>query len=156
VHPNRLTRFTSRYAAGSLIDCLAFGDPVNHHEERNRRTVYHFRPGQIFGVVWWRKYSEDRQHRALAVIEALPAGQTGYVLPGIQPGVTVHAIVDQHGPGGQDGAVDQLLDVIHDLKHRRQNPASISPNFWVETAHQILLCQSPFDSYADEGVACPV
>ncbi len=155
MHPNRLTRFESRYVAGSLIDCLCFGDPVNHHEEGNRRTAYHFRPGQIFGVVWWRKYSEDRQHRALAVVEALPSGHAGFTLPGIQPAVSVHAIVDQHGPSGMDGAVDQLLDVIHDLKHRRKNPATLPSSYWPETVHQILLCQTPFDSYADEGFICP-
>jgi hypothetical protein len=108
----------------------------------------------MFGVVWWRRYSEDRQHRALAVVEALPAGQVGHVLPGIEPSVTVHAIVDQHGPGGQDGAVDQLLDVIHDLKHRGQNPAALPQSYWTEIVHQILLCQTPFDSFADESMAC--
>jgi hypothetical protein len=120
LRPIRLTRFVARYIPRSKLDGLCFGAPANQHEERNGRRVYHFRPDQIFGVMWWRRYPDDRQHRAVAIVQALASDQTGHELPDIRAAVAVHAIVDQHGPAGQDGAVDLLLDLIEDLKQRGQ------------------------------------
>lgn len=151
MRPNRLTRFVARYVPGSMADCLCFGDPVQQHDEPtspNRRTLYHFRPGQLFAILCWRRYSEDRQHRVLAVVEAMPAGRSGRFLPGIHPGAKVHAIVDQHGPAGQEGAVDQLLDLIQDLKEHGQNPGDLPPAFWAQTAQDILVHQMPLDAFA--------
>ncbi|HVT89410.1 MAG TPA: DUF2840 domain-containing protein [Tepidisphaeraceae bacterium] len=153
---SRLTRFIARYVRGSLADCLCFGDPVNHHEERHGHTSYHFRPGQLFAVVWWRRHSEDRQHRAFAVVEALAAGKSGHVLPSIDAPVAIHAIVDQHGPAGQDGAVDQFIDLVHELKHRSQNPAAMPASYWIETAQRILLCEIPFDDFSYTTAECQV
>lgn len=156
VRSSRLTRFVARYVTGSMADCLCFGDPDHHHDERRGHTNYHFRPGQLFAVVWWRRYSEDRQHRALAVVEALAAGKSGHVLPSIDCAVAVHAIVDQHGPAGQDGAVDQFIDLVQELKHRRQNPATMPASYWTETAQRILLCQKPIDLIANVTSECEV
>jgi len=154
LRPICLTRFVSRYVPRSRLDGLCFGTPANHHEERKGCTVYHFRPGQIFGVLWWRRYPDDRQHRAIAIVEAIGSGQTGHELPSIHSPVTVHAIVDQHGPAGQDGAVDLLLDLIQDLKQRGQNPAELPPTYWPKVVHLILLHPALSDSTAGGRVAC--
>ena len=150
----RLTRFIARYVPGSSFDNLCFGDPVEERVERKDRQVYHFRPGQIFGVVWWRRNADGDQHRALAVVQALPHDRIGHDLPGIHAGVAVHAMVDQHGPAGQDGAVDLILDLIQEMKSRGQNPAALPPTYWTETAHHILLCPTLSYSLAGERMAC--
>jgi hypothetical protein len=149
-----LTRFVSRHVPRSSLDGLCFGAPVNQDEEREGRNVYHFRPGQIFGVFWWRRYPEDRQHRAVAIVQALGNDQTGHELPSIHSAVAVHAIVDQHGPAGQDGAVDLLLDLIEDLKLRGQEPEQMPPSYWTEAVHHILLHPTLSDSPFGERIPC--
>jgi hypothetical protein len=60
-------------------------------------------------------------------------------LPGIHSAVAVHAIVDQHGPAGQNGTVDLLLDLIEDVKARGEDPAKLPPKYWTKVVHRILL-----------------
>jgi hypothetical protein len=79
----RLTRFVSRHIAHSSFDFLCFGDPACQHEEPGRLSVYHFHPSQIFGVFWWRRHASDRQHRVIAIVEALAVDQGGYEVPGV-------------------------------------------------------------------------
>ncbi len=150
----RLTRFVARYVPRSSLDGLCFGAPANQPAEREGRSVYHFRPGQIFGVVWWRRYPEDRQHRAVAIVQALGSDQTGHELPGIHSAVAVHAIVDQHGPAGQDGAVDLLLDLIEYLKRRGQEPEKLPPSYWTQAVHHILLHPAISNSLLGERIPC--
>lgn len=132
------TRFVASHIAGSSFDGLCFGDPVRQVVQKHITTSY-FRPGQVFAVLWWRRYSQDRQHRTLAVAEALPAERTGCILPGVDRAVAVHALVPQHGPAGQDGAVDQLLDLIEDFKSNGTNPTKFPPEFWRQTVRDLLL-----------------
>jgi hypothetical protein len=136
---SHLTRFVSRYVPHSSLERLCFGAPANQHEEHEGQSVYHFHPGQIFGVVWWRRFPADRQHRAVAIVQALRDDQSGHDLPGIHSAVAVHAIVDQHGPAGQNGTVDLLLDLIEDVKARGQDPAKLPPKYWTKVVHRILL-----------------
>jgi hypothetical protein len=150
----RLTRFVSRYVSHSSWDGLCFGAPAHHHEEHERRSVYHFHPSQIFGVLWWRRCSEDRQHRALAIVQAVSADEAGHELPGIHGGVAVHAIVDQYGPAGQDGSVDRLLDLIDDLKLRGRKIETLPPSFWIEAVHHILLHHARAHSKSSERISC--
>jgi hypothetical protein len=149
-----LTHFIARFVPRSRLDGLCFGTPTHHHRQRQGRTIHQFRPGQIFGVIWWRWCPDDRQHRTLAIVQALGNGQAGHQLPGIKKAVAVHAIVDQHGPAGQDGAVDLLLDLIEDLKHRGQKPEQLPPIFWTDAVHRILLCPILSDSLAPEKILC--
>ncbi len=53
--------------------------------------------------------------------------------------VAVHAIVDQHGPAGQGGAVDVLLELIQDLKLRGRKVETLSPSYWIEAVRHIQL-----------------
>lgn len=154
MRPDQLTRFSARHVAGSKADCLCFGDLVRRQVERNGHAIHCFRPGQMFGVVWWRRYSPDRQHRTLAIVEALPIGNVGRVLPGIHPGAAVHVLVRQYGPAGQDEAVDRLLDLIEDFKHRGRNPAEMAAAIWIDAAQELLLCQVPLESFDLEGMVC--
>lgn len=134
----QLTHFTSTSIPHSRVDALSFGTPVSSYRKHGR-TVYQFRPGQIFGVVWWRHCADDRQHRAAAIVQAIDSHYAGRHMPGIQKPVAVHAIVDQHGPAGQDGAVDLLLDLIEDLKRRGRKPEQLPLTYWAEASLRILL-----------------
>jgi hypothetical protein len=90
------------------------------------------------------------------IAEALPVGNVGRVLPGIHPGAAVHVLIRQCGPAGQDEAVDQLLDLVEDFKHRGRNPAEMPAAFWTAAAQELLLCQVPMESFDLEGVVCRV
>jgi hypothetical protein len=48
-------------------------------------------------------------------------------------------MVDQHGPAGQGGAVDVLLDLIQDLKLRGRKVETLSPSYWIEAVRHIQL-----------------
>ena len=150
---DQLTRFIARHVAGSMADCLCFGDPVRRQLGRKARAIYYFRPGQIFAVVWWRRYSPDRQHRTLAIVEALPAGNGSHSAghPSRRRGPCPRP---QHGPAGQDEAVDRLLDLIEDLKQRGRNPAEMPAAFWTDTVQELLLSQVPLELFGMEGVVC--
>ncbi len=154
VRPENLTRFVAQRVAGSRADRLCFGDAVHRRIGRNGCISHYFRPGQLFAVVWWRRYSHDRQHRTFAVLESLPAGKRGRFLPGIHPGVAVHVLVRQHGPAGQDEAVDRLLDLIEELNCRGRNPAEMPTAFWTEAVQQLLLCDESLESCDVESLAC--
>jgi hypothetical protein len=154
VRSDHFTRFVAERVAGSINDCLGFGDPIRRQVDRNGRAVYDFRPGQLFAVVWSRRYPMDRQHRTFAVVEALLPGKIGRVLPGIRPGVAVHVIVRQHGPAGQDETVDQLLDLIEHLRRRGCNPAQMPAAFWIDAAQELLLCQMPLELFDMESTVC--
>jgi len=151
---HHLTRFVAERVPGSRANSLCFGDAVSHRAGRNGRVSHYFRPGQLFGVVWRRQYAQDRQHRTFAVLESLPAGKSGQILPGIQPAVAIHALVRQHGPAGQDEAVDRLLDLIEELKCRGRNPAEMSAAFWTEATQRLLLFDEPLESFGIESLAC--
>lgn len=153
----RLIRYVTRYVPGCRINCLCFGVPEVHQHQGVHRSVYQFRPGQIFGAVWWRRQDEDRQHRTIAIVEAVHHDREGMELPDIHGRIAVHAMVDQHGPAGQAGAVDLLLDVIEDLKLRRRDPAQFPADYWRTMAHRILLCQpslQPHSSALEEEPVC--
>jgi hypothetical protein len=64
--------------------------------------------------------------------------------------------VDQHGPAGQDGAVDLLLDLIQDLKHGGQKLEKLPPIYWTEAVHRILLHPALSDSLAGERIPCAI
>jgi hypothetical protein len=154
VRSGNLTRFIAESISGSRADCLCFGDAIRRRIGRNGHVRHYFRPGQLFAVVWWRRYAFGRQHRTFAVLEALPDGKKGRILPGIHPGVAVHALVRQHGPAGQDEAVDRLLDLIEALNCRGRNPAEMPAAFWTEAAQRLLLCDEPLESCDVENLAC--
>ena len=154
LRPDRLTCFVAGYAPGSSFDDLCFGDPAHHHAEEDNVRVYHFRPGQVFGLIWWRRQSDGSQHRVLAIVEALAADQHGHDLPGLHARATVHAILHQSGPAGQDGAVDLMLDQIQEMKSRGMNPATMTPAYWTELAHHILLCPILSHPACGKRMAC--
>jgi len=151
---HHLTRFVAERIAGSRANTLCFGDAVSQRAGRNGRVSHYFRPGQLFAVVWRRQYAHDREHRTFAVLESLPPGKWGHILPCIHPGVAIHALVRQHGPAGQDEAVDRLLDLIEELKCRGRNPAEMPAAFWTDATQRLLLCDEPLESFGIESLAC--
>jgi hypothetical protein len=104
-------------------------------------NIYEFLPGQVFGIVWWKRDREDRQHWALAVAEAVPRSHIGYYLPNLSSGVLVHAMLDQHGPAGQGGSVDRFLHLLEQLKRENKDPTQIAPVVYRILSHHILLDQ---------------
>jgi hypothetical protein len=137
-----LTHFTATTNPHVRIDALCFGTPARSYHQRGR-TIHEFRPGQIFGVVWWRWYAGDQQHRTLAILEVPRARGEGDSVLDVQPAVIVHVFMDQYGPAGQERSVDHMLDLIHNIRDRGIEPATIAAKYWRRASRRILLGQRP-------------
>jgi hypothetical protein len=142
MRPARLTHFTATTIPHVRIDALCFGAPARSYAQRDR-TIHEFRPGQIFGVVWWRWYAGDQQHRTLAILEAPRAPGDGDSVPDVHPAAIVHVFMDQYGPAGQERSVDHLLDLIQNIRNRGMEPATIGAKYWRRASRRILLGQRP-------------
>jgi hypothetical protein len=100
------TRLVGRDQPGERICQLCFGSPIARRQIPHPEytdTICDFLPGQVFGVIWWKRDLDDRQHRTVAVLEAIPSARTGFSIPDLSTDVLVHAILDQHGPAGTGG-----------------------------------------------------
>ena len=156
-----LTRFVSR--ENSIVrEQLCFGTPVAqecHCFPEGVGVAYRFLPGQVFGVVRWERHTDGRQHWVLAVVQALRNPGDGFALTGIDPEVAVHAMIDQHTPAGQEGAVDEFLDLIDRIKRSGKDPAKISARYYRAASYRIMLGERPLaltagDYAADGKTAC--
>jgi hypothetical protein len=72
------------------------------------------------------------------VLEAAPGHVQAEPVGNVQPNAIVHVFIDQYGPAGVDGSVDQLLDLIQNFKVRGIEPERVSARYWRCTAHRIL------------------
>jgi hypothetical protein len=137
-----LTHFTATFIPHVRVHAVCFGAPAHTYRQR-RRTVYQFHPGQIFGVVWWRWYAGDQQHRTLAILEAPRARGEGDSVLDVHPAAIVHVFMDQYGPAGQERSVDHMLDLIQDIRDRGIEPATIGAKYWRRASRRILRGQRP-------------
>jgi len=127
---------------------LGFGRPVSEdivHGPYGAETIYHFVPGELFCLVWWRRRPDGNQHWTLVILETPCTPNVGHVLPNIHPAVIVHAMVDQHGPAGQEGNVDQMLYLIQSTQDRGIEPWRLPTTYWQEAAWRIVLGETPPD-----------
>lgn len=121
---------------------LAFGLPAGSDSISRvgqTETIYHFAPGSVFGVVWWRRQKRGDQRWVLAILEAPRVIGEGQMLPGIHPRAIVHAIMKQHGPAGRAGDVDRLLDLIQCMREHGIEPARIPAGYWRDAARNVLF-----------------
>ncbi len=142
MRPARLTHFTATTIPHVRIDALCFGAPARSYPQRGR-TIHEFHPGQLFGVVWWRWYAGDQQHRTLAILEAPRARGEEDFVPDVHPAAIVHVFMDQYGPAGQERSVDHMLDLIQNIRDRGIEPATIDAKYWRRASRRILLGQRP-------------
>ena len=135
-------------------DLFAKGPPTGFEQVLQEEQA---RSREAYAEGWLRQIWLRQSGRgAVAIVEALSRDQAGHELPGIEAAVAVHAIVDQDGPAGQDGAVDALLDLIQELKQRGREPEKLPSNYWTEAVHQILLRPAFSDCLADERIPCGI
>jgi hypothetical protein len=139
--------------AHSLVR-LGFGKPAS--EDRingsfGAELIYHFLPGELFCLVWWWRRRDRRQHWVLAILEAPRLAEVGQVLPDIYPSVLVHAMVDQHGPAGHEGNVDQMLYQIQRVRSRGIEPSRLPARYWQEVAWHVVLHENAPDLPATLG-----
>lgn len=137
-----LTHFTATTIPHVRIDALCFGAPARSYPQRGR-TIHDFHPGQLFGVVWWRWYAGDEQHRTLAILEAPQARGDGDSVLAVHPAAIVHVFMDQFGPAGQERSVDHMLDLIQNIRDCGIEPATIDAKYWRRASWRILLGQRP-------------
>jgi hypothetical protein len=142
MRPARLTHFTATTIPHVRIDALCFGTPSCSYPQRGR-TIHEFHPGQLFGVVWWRWYAGDEQHRTLAILEAPQARGEGDSVLAVHPAAIVHVFMDQYGPAGQERSVDHMLDLIQSIRDRGIEPATVDAKYWRRASWRILLRQRP-------------
>ena len=119
---------------------LAFGVPVAEDAVPNRDgtsdRIYHFAPGSVFAMVWSRRTILGRMRRVLAVVEAprLP-GDERRPLPGVRPGVIVHATLSEFGPAGSVGTSGD----VDRVRTARLEPAHVPARYWTAAAERILF-----------------
>jgi hypothetical protein len=110
-------------------------------------------------VLWWQRHSDGRQHRSVAVVEAISDRLRGRALPDIYPEVTVHVQIEQAGPPGSDGPIDLFLDHLDDMRRCGQDPALMPADYWKGAASGILRADDlpaflNYDDPGEERTAC--
>ena len=136
-----VVEFTTRDAPGS-IRRLLFGRPAEQ-DRSGPDTVYRFTPGDIFAAVWWRRLSGGRQHRILAVLGGLEDPPARIILPGLKLRTPIQVMLDQHGPAGQDGAIDEFTDHVYRLQRAGIDPADLTPGYYRRAACAIMSLRRP-------------
>ncbi len=128
----------------------AFGLPIAEDAVTNRDgtsdRIYHITPGSVLGMVWSRRTSLGRMRRVLAVVEAprLP-GDDRRPLPGVRPGVIVHATLTEFGPAGSvaaSGDVDRMIELIDRVRVASLEPAHVPARYWAAAAGRIMFGRS--------------
>jgi hypothetical protein len=126
---------------------VAFGVPIVEDAVPNRDgtsdRIYHFAPGSVFAMVWSRRTCLGRMRRVLAVVEAprLSGGERR-PLPGVRPGVIVHATLTEFGPAGSvaaSGDVDRMLELIDRVRAAGLEPARVPARYWAAAAGRIMF-----------------
>lgn len=138
------TRLIARDEPGRYICRLCFGEPINQRQiqyDTYIDTIQEFLPQQVFGVIWWQRHEDGRQHRAAAVVEACKPTAIGFQLPCLSRDVIVHAMVDQHGPAGEGGAVDRFLIMLHQVRESGHIPSQVPPIIYRCLSYVILSNQ---------------
>lgn len=144
--PPPLTRVLTRDRLRNSIAMLAFGIPFSEDRitaDSGTEIVRLFSPGSIFCIVWWRRLSHNRQHRTLTILEAPRERGSGDAVPDVHPAAIVHVFMDQYGPAGQERSIDQMLDLIQNIRDRGIEPANVTARYWRRASRRILLGQRP-------------
>ena len=157
----RWTEFVAQDRPGK-IDRLCFGRPdeiLYRGGADAEEQVCRFRPGQRFGVVWWRRYPDRSQKRTLMIAEATPAyPHPTLQLPGIRNAVTIYLMLEQLGPSGRDGVIDRFLDLLSLIRRQQLDPARVVPDYYQQLAYRIMAGQISrwrrFDQYLLEFPVC--
>ncbi len=126
---------------------LAFGLPIAEDAVTNRDgtsdRIYHFPPGSVLGMVWSRRTCLGRMRRVLAVVEAPRlSGGDRRPLPGVRPGVIVHATLTEFGPAGSvgtSGDVDRMIELIDRVRAAGLEPAHVPARYWAAAAGRIMF-----------------
>jgi hypothetical protein len=136
-----LTRVLTRERTHRSLATLVFGTPFSEErgaDESGTEIVRLFTPGSVFCIVWWRRIAHRRQHRALAILESATARTLAEPMNDIHPGAVVHVFIDQYGPAGVDGSIDELLDLIRRFRERDIEPEHVSARYWRHASRRIL------------------
>lgn len=126
---------------------LAFGLPAVEDSVDNRNgtsdLILHFAPGSVLCPVWSRRTAGGRMRRVLAVVEAPRlAGEVRRPLPGVRPGVIVHATLGEFGPPGTvgtSGDVDRFLAQVDRVRAAGVEPSHVPARYWTDVAERILF-----------------
>lgn len=145
-----LTRVVLRDRSGRALEHwlgrLAFGRPVSEDRVAGTAgtdTIYHFLPGELFCLVWWRRRPRGGQQWVLAVLEAPRTPGSGLSLPDTHPAVVVHAMVEQPFAAGQDGSVDRMLELIQTTRESGADPSRLPARYWQDAAWRIVFRREP-------------
>ncbi|MDA8378936.1 MAG: hypothetical protein M0Z50_18240 [Planctomycetia bacterium] len=90
-------------------------------------------------MVWWNRRSDGRQHRVLAVLEALETSKIGVRVPDVSAKVLVHALIEQEGPAGDDGPVDGFLLLLDQIRDGGSEPEKLPSLIFRMLGHHIQM-----------------
>ena len=93
-----------------------------------------------------RGWLAQRAIRPAENVEAPRASGDGRPLPGVRPGVIVHATLAQYGHAGVagvSGVVDRMLELIGRARDAGREPARLPARYWAEAAEHVLFGRTP-------------
>lgn len=137
------TRLTACYAKNRVVVRLRFGRPGLIRWEAPNVTHYWFRPGELFGIVWWARLSPRRQIACFAVAEAIDIGQQGHVLPGIHPAVRVHAFLVARPVRDDRRAVDRADALIGRIERAGIEPEDVPASYYRAAGQSLRVGREP-------------
>ncbi|MBI1374551.1 MAG: DUF2840 domain-containing protein [Phycisphaera sp.] len=127
---NELTRLTAFHARKRLLIRMRFGDPTRSRRLDSGVTHYWFMPGQLFAVMWWARLSPRKQVACFAIVEALRAGDVGYVLPCVQPAVAVHTYLNTRCVGKDRGVVALADELVTHIERQGVDPCDVAGSYY--------------------------
>ena len=122
---------------------LRFGRPVRERIVDAQRRVAEFTPGSVFCRIRWEANTYGTTLWQLAVLQALPRGESVQRIAGVVPGAALllHA----------DGApkVQTVLRLIDTIEGQRIDPADVAESYW-RTVHNRLAAHVDVMPYTQD------
>lgn len=122
---------------------LRFGRPQCVQRIDRLRSLVYFRPGAVFGRIWWQANAYRTSRWELMVLLAGTPKQSVQRVVGIAPGATV--LLHVRGPKKVPVAL-QLIDAI---EARQIHCADVAPGYW-RTVHNRLAGRTEAVVYTAE------
>jgi hypothetical protein len=137
-----LTTVDTNFREDQVNDRLRFGHPVKDEYLDRQRGRLAFRPGQVFGFVWWRSNDWGTTTWAVAVLEAVRPPAEGYAVPSVVPGAQVHLWAAGRGKE-TPGPVERALLFLDCLENLDYDLALLDPAYYRAAALSLRFRQLP-------------
>ena len=138
-----LTRVSLIFVEQRMNVYLRFGRPQCTRRVDRFRSLVFFRPGSVFGRIWWEANEYGTTRWDLMVLQAGTPLQTLQRVVGVAPGATV--LLHVRGPK----KVPLALHLIDAIEAQQIHCADVAPSYW-RTVHNRLAAHTEAAVYTPE------